>query len=94
MNHYKQGYIMKSITIHKIDEDINKKLNELARNKKMSLNKTVKYLLRKALNLESNSKEFRKKKLSEFLGVWNKNDLNTFKKATAEFEKISEEDWK
>ena len=85
---------MKSITIHQIDEDIDKKLNELAREKRMSLNKTIKFLLRKALNLESNSKENRKKELSEFLGVWSKDDLNSFNKAVSEFEKISEEDWK
>ncbi len=85
---------MKSITIHQIDEDIDKKLNELAREKRMSLNKTIKFLLRKALNLESNSKENRKKELIEFLGVWSKDDLNSFNKAVSEFEKISEEDWK
>jgi len=85
---------MKSITIHQIEDDINKKLNELARKKKMSLNKTVKYLLRKALGLESDVKEIRRKDFSEFLGVWNKNDLNSFKKATADFDKIAKEDWK
>ena len=85
---------MKSITIHQIDEDIDKKLNELAREKRMSLNKTIKFLLRKALNLESNSKENRNKELTEFLGVWSKDDLNSFNKAVSEFEKISEEDWK
>ncbi len=85
---------MKSITIHQIDEDIDKKLNELAREKKMSLNKTIKFLLRKALNLESNSKENRKKELSKFLGAWSKDDLNSFNKAVSEFETISEEDWR
>jgi predicted transcriptional regulator len=88
------GTVMKSITIHQIDDDINKKISQLAREKKMSLNKTIKYLLRKALNLESNAREVRKKELSKFLGVWNKSDLNSFKKATADFEKVSHEDWK
>lgn len=85
---------MKSITIHQIDDDINKKLNELARKKKMSLNKTVKYLLRKALGLETNAKDARRKDLSEFAGVWDKNDLDSFKKATADFDKTAKEDWK
>ncbi len=81
----RQIIIMKSITIHQIDEDIYKKLNELAHEKKMSLNKTIIFLLRKALNLENNSKEIRKKELSKFLGVWSKDDLNSFNKEVSEF---------
>lgn len=85
---------MKSITIHNIDKDINEKLNELARKKEMSLNKTIKFLLRKALNLENNFNEERKRNLSEFSGIWNQKDLESFRNATEDFEKVVEEEWK
>lgn len=85
---------MKSITIHNIDKDINEKLNELARKKEMSLNKTIKFLLRKALNLEKNFNEERKKNLSEFCGIWSQKDLESFRNATEDFEKVVEEEWK
>lgn len=85
---------MKSITIHQIDDDMEKKLNELAREKRMSLNKTIKYVLRRALNLDSSNNKNRKQVLQDFLGVWNKSDLEAFNNATIDFERITKEDWK
>ncbi len=46
---------MKSFTIHKLEDEVYEKLEELARRERMSINKTAKKLLRKALGVGESS---------------------------------------
>lgn len=84
---------MKSITIHKIDSDLEKRLTELASRKGLSLNQLVKNLLREKLGLDVSEIDNRAD-FEEFCGSWSEQEANEFAKAIAGCEQIDEEMWK
>ena len=84
---------MKSITIHDLDESTEAMIEEKARKEGLSLNKTVKLLLRKALGLEERRNGDRKADFAEFSGVWSKADEREFEKKTGIFRKVDPRDW-
>ena len=86
--------IMKSITIHGLDEKINEKITELAREKGLSLNKTIKLLLNKALGLKEQVYQNRVEDFKQFSGIWSNDDFKAFDKSIKDFGKIDKEDWK
>lgn len=82
---------MSSITVHNLDKEMDQLIRELAAGKKQSLNKTIKFLLRDALNLSPNKK---KSDFSNLCGVWSKEEMEEFDKRTEEmFERVHPEDW-
>jgi len=84
---------MKSITIHGLDETMDKLIRQRAQSHEMSLNKTIKQLLRKSLGLAQKRAE--KRDFSKFFGIWSKKEADEFDKIiNEEFENIDEEDWK
>ncbi|MCH7928257.1 MAG: ribbon-helix-helix protein, CopG family [Candidatus Dadabacteria bacterium] len=83
---------MKSITIHKIDDETEKRLAELAAKEGVSLNRLIKRILRESLGIEKKSRN-NKSDFSEFCGIWSQEDYEEFKHKTASLEEISEEDW-
>lgn len=83
---------MKSITIHKIDDDTERVLVNRARDEGISLNQLIKRLLREALGL-SESRDARRADFAGFCGSWNKEDVAEFERATEVFGKIDEELW-
>jgi plasmid stability protein len=84
---------MKSITIHGVNEEMDKKIRERAKSEGRSVNKVVKELLGKALGLEKKpvdkSDEYR-----DLCGIWMKEDLEEFESAIKDLEKIAPSDWK
>ncbi len=80
---------MKSITVHNIDSQASRKIEELARKNGASLNKTIKMLLYDALGLNKRKQDF-----SEFCGVWSKDEANVFDQKTAELREIEPDQWK
>jgi hypothetical protein len=84
---------MKSITIHDLDEPLEAMIEEKAREEGLSLNKTVKRLLRKALGLEEPHNGERKGDFAEFSGVWSKADGKEFAKATRDLRRVDLRDW-
>ena len=82
---------MKSITIHGMDDILEKKIREAAKKQRLSLNKTIKKLLEKALRINQ-EKNYREDYLDLF-GTWSEEDLKEFKKNTRSFEKIDPGDW-
>lgn len=84
---------MKSITIHDLDESLEAMIEEKARKEGLSLNKTLKMLLRKALGLESGGNGDRKADFAEFCGVWSKADQAEFNKKTQDLHKVDPRDW-
>ncbi len=84
---------MKSITIHKMDEDMSKALDDLSSKEKLSLNQLVKRLLKKSLGLEPKGEDHRED-FKEFCGSWSDQEAEEFTKAIECFGEIDEEVWK
>jgi hypothetical protein len=84
---------MKSITIHGIDKETEKLINERAKSAGTSVNKIVKELLAKALGLDKDRVDHRDEFLDLF-GVWTEEDEKEFQEAVRDLEAIRAEDWK
>lgn len=82
---------MKSLTIHKLDTDLSKAIEQLAFSSGLSQNKVIKRLLRKALGLNETPEA--KPDFSEFCGIWTKEEALQFEEGIKEFEKVDESLW-
>jgi len=83
---------MKSITIHDLEADLAKTIEDMAKAEGMSPGKVIKKLLRKALNNDDVEKS--KRDISSFFGVWTNQEAESFRAANKIFEQIDEEMWK
>lgn len=83
---------MKSITIHKIDDETEKALLKIAQRDGVSLNKLIKKLLRESLGLDEPVIDHRDD-FSEFCGIWTKEEANDFEQKVSAFDTILEDDW-
>jgi predicted CopG family antitoxin len=83
---------MKSITIHGLDDALDRLIREKAENEGLSLNKTIKKLLRKALGLYENGIDHRDD-FEKFSGQWSDKDLVEFNQQTKEFNVVDDGDW-
>lgn len=88
-----KGKSMKSITIHNLDDLLDRGIREKARFYGLSLNKTIKKLLEDSLGI-SDRKHDNKTLFEDLFGVWSKEDLREFERKTKNFEKIDPGDWK
>ena len=84
---------MKSITIHNLEDPLDTLIRQRAKKKKMSLNKTIKELLREALNLKSLHEPNHKKDFEDLFGVWSKAEADEFSRRIKDFEKVDQADW-
>jgi len=84
---------MKSITIYDLDDSLDALIREKAKEEGLSLNGTVKMLLRKAPGLESDSTGDRRAEFAEFCGVWSKADSAEFDRTTRDLRKVDPQDW-
>ena len=82
---------MKSITVHGIDDILERKIKEKSKEYKLSQNKTVKYLLEEALSIKE--KEIRKNELSSLFGRWSKEEQIEFEERIKDMESIDVSDW-
>ncbi len=82
---------MKSLTIHNMDAELAKAIEELAKSSGLSQNKVVKKLLRQALNLSDQEKP--KRDVSAFFGVWTEEEAQEFEEAIKIFGQVDEEMW-
>jgi hypothetical protein len=85
---------MKSITIHGLDDVLDKRIREKAKSQGLSLNKTIKKLLEKSLGLNQKKKKDHREEFMELFGVWSENDLKEFNNAVSEFDQVEPGDWK
>ena len=85
---------MKSITIHNLDNDLEKLVHQKAHQTKMSLNKTIQALLKQALGLSDNQKAQPRNQFQEFCGAWKPQDVKAFNEKVKLFEHIETDDWK
>lgn len=84
---------MKSITIHGIDQETEKLIKKRAKSEGTSVNKIVKRLLAKALDIDKDKPDNRKQFL-DLCGIWTEDDEKRFFEAIKELEQVHPEDWK
>jgi len=82
-----------SLSIHGLDEETLKLINERARSSGSSVNKVVKELLAKALGTGRDDKDHRAEFLDLF-GVWTEADERQFEEAVNDLETVRPGDWK
>ena len=84
---------MKSITIHGLDERLDRTIRSLADKEGLSINKTIKKVLRSALGLDDQGKTTRREQFTDLFGTWTKQDLADFQENTADFSQVDPSDW-
>ena len=84
---------MKSITIHGLDDDLDEKIRSKAGAEGLSLNKTIKLLVREALGMDDQPPD-RRQDFQDLFGTWTQADLEAFTRATEGFGRVDPEDWK
>jgi len=79
------------ITIHGLDEKLDQQLRKIAKQKKQSLNKTLKDII--AATLAKSQTKNNRERFSKFCGCWSRQEHEEFTKATQDFDRIDAEDW-
>jgi len=85
---------VKSITIHNLDDSLETLIAQKAREKGLSLNKTVKLLLGQALGIQPGDHGNRRADFAEFSGLWSKTDQKQFEKKTEALRQVDAQDWR
>lgn len=83
---------MKSISIHGLDEELEKRIKQRAKSENKSVNKIVKELLRKALGIGIPQKDHREEFLDLF-GIWTEEQEKAFTESIRDLEDVSPGDW-
>ncbi len=84
---------MKSISVHGIDEEMDKAIEERAKNEGKSVNRVVKELIAKALGLGEKPPDNRAL-FEDLCGVWTEADEREFQESVSDLETTDEKDWK
>lgn len=84
---------MKSITVHGLDDDLDAGIRDRARTEGLSLNKTIKLLVRQALGIGERPPD-RRGDFQDFLGIWTAAEVEAFDLATQGFDQVDDADWK
>lgn len=85
---------MKSITIHNVDDQLAALLQRRAEEAGTSVNRTVKRLIEQALGLKPLPEGSNRREFEAFLGTWSDEELSRFSAATADLERVDDEDWR
>jgi len=83
--------VVKSITIHGIEDALDRKLQEKAKQLGLSQNRTIKSILEGVLLDEA---EKRESEYAELFGSWTKSEKAEFDNRVQIFDRIDESDWK
>lgn len=83
---------MKSITIHGLEDELDKKIRNKAGQEGLSLNKTIKLLVKEALGVGDQPPDHRRD-FQDLFGAWSRADLEAFTNATDDFSQIDSKDW-
>jgi len=83
---------MGAITLHGLDEDLDRRLRQKAREEGRSINKTAKDLLRKSLGIAKDRPDHRAD-FADLFGTWSNGDVSEFERATSSLRKVDAEDW-
>jgi hypothetical protein len=85
--------IMKSITIHGLDDGLDKCIRDRAREKGLSINKTLKEVLGQAFGISDSLCQDHREEFVDLCGVWSDDDVLEFKKHLQASERIDMSDW-
>ena len=83
---------MKSISVHGIDEEMEKTIEERAKSEGKSINKIVKELIAKALGIGDKPPDNRVE-FAELCGVWTETEASEFMELIADLEVVDAKDW-
>lgn len=83
---------MKSISVHGIDEETEKAIEERAKSEGKSVNKVVKELIAKALGIGDKPPDNRAE-FADLCGVWTEEEATEFMELIADFEVVDGKDW-
>jgi len=83
---------MKSISVHGIDEEMEKAIEERAKNEGRSVNKIVKELIAKALGLGDKPPDNRAE-FADLCGAWTEAEAAEFLELIADLEVVDAKDW-
>ncbi|QTA86030.1 hypothetical protein [Desulfonema magnum] len=84
---------MKTVTIYDIDDHVEKVIREKAEKEGMTLNETIKKLLRESLALGQTNEDDHREDFLDLFGVWSADDMREFDHSVRDFDKIDSEDW-
>jgi plasmid stability protein len=84
---------MKSITIHGLDEEMSERLARAATREGLSLNRTVKKILREALGINTSPSTDHRADFEDLFGTWTDAETAAFNKRVREFGEIDREEW-
>jgi len=85
---------MKSITIHKVDEHLAKRIEKEAEEAGTSITKTVKRLLEEALGMKPARSGPNREQFEAFFNVWSNDDLESFSASISDMQQVDEEEWR
>lgn len=85
--------VVKSITIHALEDNLAQLISDKAERQGTSLNQTIKILLRQSLGITVDSAKSRMSNFKDFFGVWSKSDEKAFYGKMDDFERVDREDW-
>jgi plasmid stability protein len=84
---------MKSITLHNLDSALAEKLEERARERGQSLNRTAQDVLRTALGLHGKQEVDRTEAFLDLFGAWDEKDVQEFNLRVADLNRVDRADW-
>lgn len=84
---------MKTISIHALEPDVEKRIRTKAHRERKSLNQTLKELLAASVGVGLLPAPDHRADFAEFCGIWKLEDAREFASATADLEAVDKADW-
>jgi len=85
---------MKTLTIHALDPDVERRVRGKAKKERKSLNQTLKELLAESVGCSGDPRSDRGSEFAEFAGLWTDQDQREFEAATADLSHVDKADWR
>jgi plasmid stability protein len=89
-----KGDIMKSLTLHALDDQLASHIRRRANELSLSMNELAKRILAEGLGIKAESASPRREMFADFCGIWTENDLEEFRSSTKDMSRVDQEDWK
>ena len=86
--------LMKSLTIHALDDQLAAQIKHRARELSISMNELVKRILAEGLGIKVPVVPPHRDDFAGFCGTWKENEARAFEARVADTERIDAEDWK
>jgi hypothetical protein len=85
--------LMKTMTIHGIDPQLDNLIKSKAKAEGLSVNKTIKKLLEISLGITPRPGKKNISDFEEFCGVWTREDVKEFEKTIEDLSQVAPGDW-